>query len=311
MLKAALRMPLHGQHFVSRLSSLNGFNNFVFLTARHHAQAITDDLSRLMMAGIHRQWRARFALCRTAQYRARLNPHLMRDFHLRASRMIGRGLNMLHQRATAPYIKGLQSVANTKNGFPQIIGVLKQKLVSRIAQLVRSRGLRMSGCVEFLGIDIGLAAGKQTAEHPVALRAISSGELANDITTGSPPAASTARRYAGNARLLYSGSYEHGSGMAIRGFTGFSLMPRQRPVNHANSSLGENLYQFNFSVLQFGRDAHRICRQGIASICGYIEYSGFHLHHSTRFLQLLSHSYSYGSWLPGFAPRRSRTEALE
>src|SRR5215471_11434417 len=49
--------------------------------------------------------------------------------------------------------------------------------------------------------------------------AVSSGLNPSGMTTGSPPAASSAWMYGGKLRSLYALSYEQGTGIAMRGFT--------------------------------------------------------------------------------------------
>src|SRR5205807_649011 len=70
-------------------------------------------------------------------------------------------LDMLKERARAPDIQSLQTVADPQDGFAHVVRILQEQFIGGIAQWIGRRGFCMTFLAIFLRVYIRFAARKQ------------------------------------------------------------------------------------------------------------------------------------------------------
>ena len=116
--------------------------------------------------------------------------------------MIDRRLDVLQKRSAAKHVQDLQPVADAENGLAQVVGIVQQQFVDRVARGIGRRGLGIR-CAAwyFAGSTSALLPGNSTASQRSISFMTSAGDWSRGMRTGSPPAISTACTYCGKSPL--------------------------------------------------------------------------------------------------------------
>jgi hypothetical protein len=113
-------MPLHGQHELSGQRSFEGLDHAVQGRASHHAQAASNNVSRLVVRRIYRE---AFAAHNRRQSRVRIDFHRVRFGYLATRIVFDTRLNILDKRPGAVHVERLQSIADAEDRLLLRVGV--------------------------------------------------------------------------------------------------------------------------------------------------------------------------------------------
>src|SRR5215813_8452971 len=128
-IRRSFRMPLHRENEVIRIGSLDSLDHTIFGATSDHAQSVTQDICRLVMAGVdrnHSRTRSRSLKDDFRQSRVRLEPDLVCYSDLPPRLMIDPRFDVLNESSAAIDIENLQAVTDPEDRLFQIVGILQQ-----------------------------------------------------------------------------------------------------------------------------------------------------------------------------------------
>src|SRR5215470_11035109 len=121
-------VPLHGENEVIGRGSFDGFGDLVFGAARDDAQAFSDFVDRLMVAGVDRHTLegGRVVVRHSCQLGIGIDLHGVGDGDGASGCMVDARLDVLNQRSTTMDVQDLQAVANPEQRLARVVGITQE-----------------------------------------------------------------------------------------------------------------------------------------------------------------------------------------